>query len=148
MFGDVEGWRHLVPRKELTQVYLAMAIRSFAVSLTSLFVPLYLYKELGYTLEQTLLFFVFYSLIFAIFTPLAAKFCARYGVKHSVLLSVPFYLGYIILLQLLPVMKTPLILISSLLGISLALYWMGMNLVFQCVTDHKHRGSKWESRWV
>ena len=142
MFGDVEGWRHLVPRKELTQVYLAMAIRSFAVSLTSLFVPLYLYKELGYTLEQTLLFFVFYSLIFAIFTPLAAKFCARYGVKHSVLLSVPFYLGYIILLQLLPVMKTPLILISSLLGISLALYWMGMNLVFQCVTDHKHRGEQ------
>ncbi len=142
MFRDVEVWRGLLPRQELTQVYLAMAIRSFAVSLTSLFVPLYLYKELGYTLQQTLLFFVFYSLIFAISTPLAAKFCARYGVKHCVLLSVPFYLGYIILLQLLPVMATPLILISTLLGISLALYWMGMNLVFQCVTDHKHRGEQ------
>lgn len=142
MFRDVEVWRGLLPRQELTQVYLAMAIRSFAVSLTSLFVPLYLYKELGYTLQQTLLFFVFYSLIFAICTPVAAKFCARYGVKHGVLLSVPFYVGYIILLQLLPVMKTPLILISTLLGISLALYWMGMNLVFQCVTDHKHRGEQ------
>ena len=142
MLRDVEVWRSLLPRQELTQVYLAMAIRSFALSLTSLFVPLYLYKELGYTLSQTLLFFVFYSLIFAIFTPVAAKFCARYGVKHCVLLSVPFYVGYIILLQLLPVVATPLILISTLLGISLGLYWMGMNLVFQCVTDHKHRGEQ------
>ena len=142
MFREIEVWRTLLPRQELTQVYLAMAIRSFALSLTSLFVTLYLYKELGYTLEQTLLFFVFYSLIFAISTPLAAKFCARYGVKHCVLLSVPFYVGYIILLQLLPVIATPLILISTLLGISLGLYWMGMNLVFQCVTDHKHRGEQ------
>src|SRR3989344_3238345 len=131
MFREIEVWRTLLPRQELTQVYLAMAIRSFALSLTSLFVPLYLYKELGYTLEQTLLFFVFYSLIFAISTPLAAKFCARYGVKHCVLLSVPFYVGYIILLQLLPVVATPVVLISTLLGISLGLYWMGMNLGFQ-----------------
>jgi len=64
MLRDVEVWRSLLPRQELTQVYLAMAIRSFALSLTSLFVPLYLYKELGYTLEQTLLFFVFYSPVF------------------------------------------------------------------------------------
>ncbi len=142
MLRDAEVWRNLLPRQELSQVYLAMAIRSFAVSLTSLFVPLYLYKELGYTLQETLLFFVFYALMFAISTPIAAKFCARYGMKHCVLLSVPFYVGYIILLQLLPVMKTPLILISALSGVSLALYWMGMNLMFQCVTDHKHRGEQ------
>ncbi len=142
MFRDIEVWRGLLPRQELTQVYFAMAIRSFALSLTGLFVPLYLYKEQGYTLQETLLLFAFYSVVFAISTPLAAKFCARYGIKHCVLLSVPFYLGYIILLQLLPVVKTPLVVISTLLGISLGFYWMGMNLVFQCATDHTHRGEQ------
>ncbi len=142
MHREMEFWRMFVPREELTRVYMAMSIRSFAVSLTSLFVPLYLYSELHYTFEETLLFFVFNSLIFALMVPVAAKFCARFGLKHSVLLSVPFYLSYIVLLQFLPMWKTPLMVISALLGFSLAFYWMGMNLVFQCATDHAHRGEQ------
>ena len=62
------------PHKELTQVYISSAIRNFAISLISLFVPLYLYKELGFPIEQVLYFFMFYAVTFAILTPLAAKF--------------------------------------------------------------------------
>ncbi|MBT4804979.1 MFS transporter [Candidatus Woesearchaeota archaeon] len=130
------------PHKELTQVYISSAIRNFAISLISLFVPLYLYKELGFPIEQVLYFFMFYAVTFAILTPLAAKFSARYGLKHSVLFSVPLYLLFVISLYFLPYYQIPLMIIAGLLGASQAFYWMGMHLVFTRVSDHKHRGEE------
>ncbi|MBT6774316.1 MFS transporter [Candidatus Woesearchaeota archaeon] len=138
-------WRFF-PHKELTQVYISSAIRNFAISLISLFVPLYLYKELGYPLEQVLYFFIFYAVVFAILSPLAAKFSARYGLKHAVLVSVPLYLLFVLLLYFLPVVKIPLMVISGLLGASQAFYWMGMHLVFTRASDHKHRGEEFGKR--
>ncbi|PIN75943.1 hypothetical protein COV17_03400 [Candidatus Woesearchaeota archaeon CG10_big_fil_rev_8_21_14_0_10_36_11] len=135
-------WWKFFPQKELNQIYISVALRNFALSLTSLFVPLYLYKELGFTLQQTLYFYLFYSIIFAITTPLAAKFSTRYGIKHSILLSVPLYIIYLLLLYMLPVFNTPLIIISTFMGLSIAFYWMGMHLVFQRASDHKHRGKE------
>jgi MFS family permease len=142
MFHEHHWWWRFYPRKELTQIYFSAATRSFAVSLLSLFVPLYLYKELGYSLNETLLFFVAYSLVLAFVTPFAAKFSARFGCKHSVLISVPFYLLFIVGLYWLPTLKIPLPLIASLFGISLSFYWMGMHLVFRKASDRKHRGEE------
>jgi len=97
---------------------------------------------MGFTLQQTLYFYLFYSIVFAISTPLAAKFSTRYGMKHSILLSVPLYLMYLFLLYTLPSFNTPLIIISTFLGLSISFYWMGMHLVFKRASDHKHRGKE------
>ena len=139
-------WWRFFPHKELTQVYISSAIRSFAISLIGLFIPLYLYVERGFSLQQTLYFFIFYAAIFAISTPFAAKFAAQAGLKHSVLLGVPFYLVFVLLLYFLPVLNTPLFVIAGMLGLSQAFYWMGMHLVFAHVSDHKHRGEEFGKR--
>jgi len=142
MVVDHHWWWRFYPRRELTQIYLSAAIRSFAVSLISLFVPLYFYKELGYSLSDTLFFFVVYALVLGITSPFAAKFSARYGCKHSVLVSMPFHILFLLLLYLLPSSKIPLFIISAILGISLSFYWMGMHLVFRKASDGKHRGEE------
>jgi MFS family permease len=134
-------WRYF-PHKELTQMYFSAAMRSFAISLIALFVPLYLYIERGFSLNQTLQFFIFYAVMFAATTPLAAKFCSKYGLKHSILLSVPLYITFILLLYLLPVINTPLPIIASFLAFSLSFYWMGMHMAFYHISDHKHRGEE------
>jgi MFS family permease len=134
-------WR-FIPRKELTQIYLSLVLRNFTVSLLSLFVPIYLHIELGYTLHETFLFFIFYALVLAITTPLAAKFASRFGVKHTVLLSIPLYLGYVSLLYLLSVYSFSLIFVSSLLGMSIAFYWTGMHLIFFHASHKSHRGEE------
>jgi MFS family permease len=135
-------WWRFFPKKELTQIYISAAIRSFALSLIAIFVPLYLYVERGYSMEQTLYFFIFYSIIFAVTTPLAAKFVAKFGTKHSVLLSVPFYLAFILSLYSLPYYPIPLTVVSGFLGLSLSFYWMGMHLAFYHASDHDHRGEE------
>ena len=135
-------WWRFSPKKDLDRIYVSVALRSFAVSLISLFVPLYLYKEMGFTLDQTLIFFIFYAVVIAISSPVAAKFASRYGMKHTVFFSVPFYLVYILLLYWLPIMNIPLILIGALAGIAVAFYWMGLHEVFYRVSDQKHRGEE------
>ena len=135
-------WWRFFPKKELTQIYFSAALRSFAVSLLSIFLPLYLYKEMGYSFNQTILFFILYSVVFAIFCPLGAKFASRFGTKHSVLVSIPFYLAFLFLLYNLSTFKVPLFVLSFLVGIYLAFYWMGMHLVFHHASDYEHRGKE------
>ena len=135
-------WWNFLLKKELTQIYVSAALRYFAVSLIGIFIPLYLHKEIGYSLSSTLYFFIFYSLVFAIITPLAAKFASHYGMKHAVFLSVPFYLIFVGLLYLLPSVDIPLMLIAAILGISQSFYWIGMHLIFHRASDKKHRGEE------
>lgn len=142
MISHHESWWRFFPRNELNQVYLSAALRSVAVSLLGLFVPLYLVNEQGFSLEETLIFFIFYAVVFAVFSPVAAKFSSRFGVKHSVLISIPFYLSFVFSLYLLEKMAFPLVLIAAFLGLSQAFYWMGMNLVFHHASHHQHRGEE------
>ncbi|PIN73287.1 hypothetical protein COV20_03585 [Candidatus Woesearchaeota archaeon CG10_big_fil_rev_8_21_14_0_10_45_16] len=142
MLNHHEFWWRFFPKKELTQVYVSAALRSFAISLLGIFIPLYLYIERGFSLQETLIFFLFYSVIFAISTPLAAKFSSSYGVKHSILLSVPLYLAFVALLFLLESFSIPLVILGAFLGSSQAFYWMGMHLVFHHASHRGHRGAE------
>ena len=135
-------------RHEVNAVYLSVALRSFGISLLGLFVPLYLIKDQGFSLAQMLGFYLFFSVILALSTPLAGAFSARFGMKHTVLLSVPLYLGFLFFLYFLPLYKISssffsrisLLLPAVLLGLSIAFYWMGLHQVIYRVSTRKHRG--------
>ena len=135
-------WWHYLSHNKLVQIYCSLGIRTFALSLVALFIPLYLHFELGYSMQQTLLFYLVYAVIFAIASPIAAKVAARFGSKHAIMYSIPLYLIYILLLYLLPSYPTPLFVLSVLSGFSLAFYWMGMHQLFFYASDKKHRGEE------
>ena len=135
-------WWRFFPHKELDRIYVSVAFKSFAISLISLFVPVYLFTELNYTLTHTLLFFIYYSLAFMISSPVSAKYSARFGVKHSILMSVPLYLLFVLALYFLPLVKIPLFVPGCLIGFSMSFYWMGLHSVFYKASDHKHRGAE------
>ena len=137
-----EFWWRFFPKKELTQLYVTSALRYFAISLIGVFVPIYLYRDRGYTMEETLLFFLAYAIIFAVMTPVAAKFATQFGLKHSVLFSVPFYLIFIALLYLLPTTNIPLVVVVFFLSVSQAFYWIGMHIAFHHASHRKHRGEE------
>ncbi len=132
----------LLPSKELHQAYFSIALRSLALSLVGLFVPMYLLVELGYSFTQTLAFFMLYAAIFAGLTPIAAKFACRFGLKHSILLSVPFYIIYFFSLHQLASQALPLALIAFFQGLAQAFFWMGFHLEFKRVSHKKHRGEE------
>ncbi|MBR9683533.1 MFS transporter, partial [Candidatus Woesearchaeota archaeon] len=135
-------WWKYIPKKEMTEIYISIAIRAFAFSLLSLFVPLYLYSELGYSLNATLGFFLVYSVVFAVMTPIAAKIMARIGVKHTMLLSVPMYITYFMLLYGLKSYPIPLYLVSVFFGLGHALFWIAFHIEFTKFSDGHRRGEE------
>lgn len=135
-------WWRFIPKKELTEVYVSIAIRAFALSLLNLFVPLYLYVELGYGLNATLGFFIVYASAFALMTPWAAKITARIGVKHSILLSVPMYIIYYLLLYGLKSYAIPIYLVSVFFGSGNAFFWMAFHIEFTKFSNKDHRGEE------
>ncbi|MDO8511485.1 MAG: MFS transporter [Nanoarchaeota archaeon] len=142
MVNHHQFWWRFFPKKELTQIYFSVALRSFAISLISIFIPLYLFQEKGLSFEQTLLFFIFYSVIFAGTMPLAAKFASRFGIKHSIMVAVPLYISFVALMYSSSSAVMQLLLTSSTLGASQAFYWMGMHLAFFHASHRKHRGEE------
>jgi MFS transporter, DHA1 family, inner membrane transport protein len=135
-------WWRFLPRKELNQVYVSTVIWYLSVSLIGIFIPLYLMRELGYSLVHTLNFFVFYSILFAVATPVAAKFSEKFGPKHSVLVSIPLYLSALGLLYVLSSINLSPYLVGGIFGASQGFYWIGMHLIFHHASDRKHRGSE------
>jgi MFS family permease len=95
-----------------------------------LFVPIYLYEYFDNAIAPVLLTFALFSILVAFLTPFAAKLSTHIGLKHSMLLSVPFLVLYLFSLIQLP--AHPLFLAGVILGYGLAtaLYWTSFHTDF------------------
>lgn len=135
-------FHHHFLNKPLNQLYFSMAIRSFGISLIALFIPVYLHVSLNYSLNETLYYFIFGALVFSLFTPVAAIISRKIGLKHIILLSVPFYVTSLYLLFLLQTYAIPLWLIGAIGGVGSALFWFGFHYIFFLLSDKKQRGKE------
>src|SRR3989344_8103941 len=84
--------------KELSEMYISIALRDLALSMSGIFVPLYLLVDLAYPLNKVLMFFLVFGIALTLSVLLAAKFTSKYGVKHGILISVFIQILYIIFL--------------------------------------------------
>jgi MFS family permease len=73
-----------------------MAIFRFGVSLISLYVPIFMYQR-GFSISHILMFFVIAAIYYTVFSIPSSKISSRFGVKHTMLMSLPllvvYYLG-------------------------------------------------------
>ena len=129
----------LRPKKELTEVYISITLRYLAFSMINIFIPIYLYSSLGYTLSQTLLFYIVYAIAFGLLTIFAGKIISKIGVKHTILLSVPFYLTFYLLLFSLESFAINIYFIALFFSFAQAFFWTGFHTEFIVSSDHDHR---------
>lgn len=117
-------------KSEIVEIYLNLAIRSFALSLGVIFIPIYL-LNLGYGVNQL---FAYYISVFAVFgaaSVLVAKIGRKIGLKHLIIISIPFSIVFFILLFMLNnIDMTLLYSISFVEGLSSAFYWIPLNTLF------------------
>ena len=135
-------WWRFFPKKEMTEIYISVAIRTFALKLLALFIPLYLYVELEYSLQAALGFYVIYAFIFALAAPLVAKIASRIGLKHSILLSVPLYLIFYLLLYNLGGNTFLLFFPAFFFGLGSAFFWIAFHMEFATYSSSNHRGEQ------
>jgi len=130
---------HLIKNTELNELYSTMAIRSFALAMGGVFVPIYLY-QLGHSLSSIFLFFALVSIFFLITLFPSAKLASKIGLKHAILLSVPFLIIFFLLLFSLERFSWPLWLLALFVGTHSSLFWFSYHTEFARFSTKKKRG--------
>lgn len=131
----------ILKNRELSEIYAMMSLRVMAMSLISIFIPIYLYT-LGYGIPAIILFFITISATHALLCPVSAKISSKIGLKHGMMLS---FLGYFIFYAMLTMLGTnsQLLFLSALTyGASQALFWVPFHALFPMFTDGKKRGEE------
>lgn len=131
----------ILKNRELSELYAMMSLRVMAMSLISIFVPIYLYT-LGYGIPAIILYFLATSATHAILCPVSAKISSKIGLKHCMMLS---FLGYFIFYVMLTMLETNHALIYVLAlayGASQAVFWVPFHAMFPMFTDGKKRGEE------
>ena len=130
---------HVLKNKELSELYISMALRSFTIALIGIFVPIYLLNN-GYSLFEVIIFSIVLNLSHIIFIVPAAKFCAKYGFKHSMFVSIPFLVLFFFMLYSIKIW--PIYLVGAIYGLNNAFYYMGYNVDFAKSSDKNKRGQE------
>lgn len=128
--------------KKLSELYTFIVLRSLAISMIGIFIPIYLIKELNYSLLQVLVFYVYLFIFFGLVTPICADLASKIGFKHLMLISLFPQLLFYYLLNQLGNVKTPLYILALIVGIAEGLFWLSFHLNFIFSTDKKHRGEE------
>ncbi len=131
---------HYLFHKELSELYVAKALRFLALSMVGIFIPIFLYIEINLNLSQVIYFYMLETLVFLIMAFVAATLMARLGAKHLILSSVPFLLLMFVFLQMLETYPALYLIPAILAGMNYAFFWVPFHTEFAKYSDHKHRG--------
>lgn len=130
---------YFLRNRELKELYATIAMRAFALALTGVFIPVYLY-QLGYSFTTIFLFYGILGLITAFFSLVSAKVFSKIGLKHCILISMPLLIILFALLYTLETFRWPMILLSLIYGIHIAFFWVPYHIDFTRFSDKKQRG--------
>lgn len=124
--------------KQLNELYLSVFLRSLAISLISIFIPIYL-LQLGFRIFDVALFYLIYFGLLALLTPFAMKLNAIWGVRKTMSLGILMLIIHYYLLNGLT-SGSSYYLIATIVGIAEALYWSAYNFEFTNSSVIKEEG--------
>ncbi len=128
-------------RGKMQELYSNLALRTFAFSCISFFVPIYLLFYIKLTFGTVALFFAVFFTAMAVFSPVALVIAQRIGLKNAVVISLPFsILFFMMLYRMSNGLMFPLWLIALIGGIGESLYFTALNIDFALNTKKEYRG--------
>jgi len=130
---------------ERKEIYMSLFLRSLALSLIGIFVPVYLIT-LGFSFRMVLVFLMVTYIAYTISSPVAAEVAARLGVKKTALIGLFTTAIYIAMLYGISHFNYLLVLSALVGGLAAMLFWIPINTHFVSNTDHKHMAE--ESGWL
>ncbi len=129
-------------KRELNALYASVVLRDLAFSMVGIFVPLYLFVELKYSLGFIILFYLIYSLSYLLFLIPSSKLVNIFSFKYIVLISSPLYISYFIFLDFIPAYSWLFYFAPFMLGLADSFFWLGFHFEFSGASDYKERGKE------
>lgn len=141
IFRPKHPWRQ-VKFDELSEIYVSMLFRGLAISMTGLFVPIYMLK-LGYGIDSIIyVVAIFFTARFIIFDILSAYTTARFGPKHTMLVGYILLACNTALFLAINTIDLPLWIIGSIWGGSASFFFIPFHVDFSKVKHSKNGGKE------
>jgi MFS family permease len=141
MHGYHHHFLHFLKNRELNELYASIGIRAFAFALTGVFIPIFLFQQ-GFSFTSIFLFYGLLGLFTALFSLFSVKIFSRFGLKHCMLISMPFLIAFFAMLYTLETMQWPLLALSVIYSISAALFWVPYHIDFSKFSSKKDRAKQ------
>jgi MFS family permease len=135
----------LHPSEEVKEMFMATALRSFAVAAVGVFEPIYLY-QLGISIKGILLFFIAHYIGYFFLAPLGGRLCRKHGYEHTILFSSPFLIIYYLMLFAIPFHQAFIGAAVVALVIYKILYWPGYHANFATWMNSDEAGREVSNR--
>jgi MFS family permease len=129
---------HLPRLTELPRLFTTHALTTFARGAGAIFIPIYLYK-LGYSIEAILVLFIVQYMCEVPVRLASPKLIQKFGSNHAIAFGCVMNIIYYLLLATLKTEHWPLLLLS-ISGSFLSIYWMGFHPVFARELLHRKSG--------
>lgn len=133
-------WRH-ANFDELQEIYISLLFRSFALGIIGIFIPVFLLQQ-GFGFHGVASFFVFFFGA-RVFADVASGFLvARFGPKHTILLSYASLIAASMLLAYNQSLGIPLAVPALLWGASSSLFFIAFHVDFSKIKHSNHGGKE------
>lgn len=126
-------------KKEIGQLYGAVAIGNFAQAIITLFEPIFLYYVVGLTIPQVLLFFAAVYGLYILIIPFGGKAAARFGYYHAIFFSIPFQIAYWFLLFGSEAKVILLVPTALALALQKSFYWPALHSIMAQYAEKQQR---------
>lgn len=125
---------------ELNEIYWFMSLRALALSLVTIFVPIYLYN-LGWEFSNIFLYYIYLYFFEFFFEYLAASLIKKFGPKHVMIASLPPLIFHVWQLLTMAEYRWSPVFLAISLSLSLAFFWEGYHYDFSRA-KHAKRATK------
>lgn len=138
--GETSQYLEYFLKRDVTKLYLSVAIRNLALGMVLLFEPIYVYLYFQESLPATLVFFAVMFGLFGFLAPLGGRLMAKIGTTKSILLSLIFYFGYYLSLFFFPVSPLFVPLSLAFITMGMLLFWPAFHTDFARFSSQQGRG--------
>lgn len=114
---------------ELSELYTAMMLKTFGLSLIGIFVPIYLYEQ-GFSIGQVVLFMILNYLLRMLSSRPLSLLAYKSGPKQLMRLGLYLTMAFLLMLLTLSSVSWPLPLLALVDGIAINLFYLGYHIDF------------------
>ncbi len=130
-------------RREIGELYASVGIANFALTIVSIFEPIFLYAVIHLTIPQILWFNGIVYLVYLVGIVFGGKIAARFGYSHGILFSIPPQILYWVFLYAGQDNHHLLWVAPIFYGINKSLYWPAFDASVSRFAQNQQRGREY-----
>lgn len=133
-------WRQM-GHSQLTDLYLSVGIRTTAVSLVGVFIPIYLH-QLGYSIADVVVYYTVFAFFRVLINLVTAQYIGWVGPKHAIIASNILAICHMAMLFSLPSIGWPIAVIAMLHTTANSLFFTSYHTDFSKIKTNKDGGKE------